>query len=153
MKMMKPSLSSSAKAFSLIEVTLAIGVVSFAVVSILGTLSVGLTTIKDAKKDVTHAQIISQISSSVYQSPFDQLEAFASNGPFFFDQAGRQLDSSNNALYRATLAVSAGTASTYPGAQSVTNAAKTVSIAITPLLGGATNAGASSRAAFLVPKS
>lgn len=57
---------------------MAIGIVSFALLSIMGTFSVGLNTIKDAKKDMTHAQIIAQITSDTLQTPFDRI---ASDGP------------------------------------------------------------------------
>ncbi len=67
-------------AFSLVEVTLAIGIVSFAILSVLGTMSVGLSTVRDAKKDTTSAQIASQIGSGMSQTPFTNLATYATKG-------------------------------------------------------------------------
>jgi len=141
-------------AFSLVEVTLALGIVSFAVLPILGTLSFGLTAIHDAKKDMTHTQVIAQVESTLLQTPFDTMDSFASSGPFFFDQVGRQLDSVTRALYSATVAVTPGSGDTYPGAPSgLSTSAKAVKITVSTVRPGTTHALSSSCASFIIPKS
>ena len=139
-------------AFTLVEVALALGIVSFAMVSIFGTLSVGLNTIHDAGVDMTSAQIIAQVSSTLQQTPFDQLETYAQNS-LYFDLAGRQLTTVTNALYRVDLAVSLSGASTYPGAPNgLGTSAKSVQISVCPLM-AAPQGKVSSKAVLLVPKS
>jgi uncharacterized protein (TIGR02598 family) len=141
-------------AFSLIEVVMAIGVVSFAMLSTLGTFGVGLNMIQDAKSEMTHAQIISQVSSTVLQTPFNNLESYASDGPFYFDETGRQQTLNTGALYTAALVVTPGSSSTFPGASTdLAFSAKRVLITVSTVRPGTTNAISSSRAVLIVPKS
>lgn len=144
-------------AFSLVEVTLAIGIVSFVVVSILGTFSVGLATIHDAKNDMTHAQIVAQVSSTVLQTPFDQVDAYAGTSPFYFDQTGKQLPSVTGALYSVKLVAVAGGATTYPGASAtLSSSAKTVQITVSTVRPGTSTAMTNApvtRSSLIVPKS
>lgn len=142
-------------AFSLVEVTMAIGIVSFALLSILGTFSVGLTTIKDAKKDLTHAQIIAQLTSDTLQTPFEKITPTGDFvGPFFFDQSGRRVTASTGALYQAKLTVTPGGVGTYPGALAgLDRSAKNVKIVVTSLAAEENNKIYTSDAVVLVPKS
>ncbi|MDR0532341.1 MAG: Verru_Chthon cassette protein B [Verrucomicrobiales bacterium] len=139
---------TSKRAFSLVEVTLAIGIVSFAILGTLGTFSVGLTTIHDAKNDVAYAQIVSQVSSMVLQTPFDQIQSTNAGDTLYFDQAGKQLDNSSGAVYRAALEVTPGGESAYPGAQpELSSSAKSVQITVSTV-----NSGPLFSTILLVPK-
>lgn len=131
---------------------MAIGIVSFAILSVLGTMSVGLSTVRDAKKETTSAQIASQIGSGMSQTPFANLAKFATNGPYFFDDSGRQLDSVQTAAFSAKVE-SVSTA--YPGAPSdvLTTSASKWRITVSSLRPGTTNAISSSQFSLLVPKS
>lgn len=62
---MKIKSSRIANAFSLVEVVLALGVVSFAVVAILGILPVGLNTSHSAQDETRAAQIAEDILASL----------------------------------------------------------------------------------------
>lgn len=153
--------TSSRAGFSLVEVTLVIGIVSFAVLSIVGTLSVGLTTIHDAKKDVTHAQIMAQVESTLLQTPFANMATYASasGAALYFDQTGMQLANSSGAVYSVTLAT---VPTAYPGVPSTLNAivspatdpsAYSVQITVSTIRPGTTTVLSSSSAVFIVPKS
>jgi uncharacterized protein (TIGR02598 family) len=73
--------------FSLVEVTLSIGIISFAFVAIYGLLPVSLETARKAMER-THAAIISQqLITQVQQTPFHDLGAIVGQ-PHFFDGAG-----------------------------------------------------------------
>ncbi len=118
---------------------MAIGIVSFAILSVLGTMSVGLSTVRDAKKETTSAQIAAQIGSGMSQTPFANLAAFATGGPYFFDDSGRKLDSLQSASFSARVeAVSTA----YPGAPSdvLTTSASKWRITVSSLRPGTTNA-------------
>lgn len=131
---------------------MAIGIVSFAILSVLGTMSVGLNTVRDAKKETTSAQIAAQIGSGMSQTPFANLATFATRGPYFFDDSGRKLDSLQSASFSAKVeAVN----TTYPGAPSdiLTNSASKWRITVSSLRPGTTNAISSSKFSLLVPKS
>lgn len=55
----------NARAFSLVEVTLALGIVSFALVSVLGLLPVGLRSIKNANEQAGAANVLNAIAASL----------------------------------------------------------------------------------------
>ena len=59
---MKPSFL---RAFSLVEVTLALGIVAFALVSIMGLLPVGLRTVKNSHEQSAAATTLEQIASAI----------------------------------------------------------------------------------------
>jgi len=73
--------------FSLVEVTLSIGIISVAFVAIYGLLPVSLETARKAMER-THAAVISQqLITQVQQTPFDELNGVVGQ-PHFFDGAG-----------------------------------------------------------------
>ena len=53
------------RAFSLVEVTLAIGIVSFALVAVLGLLPVGLRSVKNANEQAGAANVLNAIADSL----------------------------------------------------------------------------------------
>lgn len=74
---------SRRKAFSLVEVTLALGLVSFAFVAILGLLPTGLTSLRESMNQTVEAQILRSISSQCVVSDFNHL---STNGLYFNDE-------------------------------------------------------------------
>lgn len=138
-------------AFSLVEVALALGVTSFALMSMLGVMSVGLTTVKDASDQTMHAQILAQMSAAVSQIPFDDIEGFSEQSPFFFDQTGRKV-APTAAMYRVRLQAEVG--ASYPDSPAdLANAARTVRIEISTVPGGSGEPTATASASVLVPRS
>lgn len=55
----------NAWAFSLVEVTLALGIVSFAMISVLGLLPVGLKTVRNANEQAAAANVLNAIAGSL----------------------------------------------------------------------------------------
>lgn len=144
--------SRGRRAFSLVEVALALGVVSFAVLSMLGVVTVGLTTVKDATEQTMHAQIVKHVGSTVLQTPFDQIKSFAEESPFYFDQAGREVSNAAASIYQVELKFKEG--GSYPGAPSnLSNSMSTVQIKVETRPGGAATALGKSSTSLLVPKS
>ena len=143
------------RAFTLVEITLAMGIISVVIVSMLGTMSVGLSTIKDAADDTMHAQLLARLSATARQTPFPQIEALAAAGPFDFDSSGQPTTLSGNARYRATLQAAAGAQDSYPGAPAGSNpAVKTEKITVATMPPGAReNPAASSHTSILIPHS
>ena len=95
-RMKSPTTDSSAsgsdrllEAFTLIEVTLAIGVVSFAILGMVGLNSVGLTTLRAAKDSAMEARVVQSLGSEARLSDFSRLATLA--GTRYFDQEGRQV--------------------------------------------------------------
>jgi uncharacterized protein (TIGR02598 family) len=85
------------KAFSLIEVTLALGIVSFAFVALLGILPAGLNHFTHSVDASTESQIAQTILTQARQAKFSELQTFASADQFNFDEQGNLLTSADKA--------------------------------------------------------
>ena len=90
------------KAFSLVEVVIAIGIVSFAVVAILGLIPTGLNTLKDSTGETVRAQIVRSIAASALTANFSQL---TTNN--YFDSDGQAADSNTYPRYAVNSTLSA----------------------------------------------
>jgi uncharacterized protein (TIGR02598 family) len=91
--------------FSLVEVTIALGIVAFAFVPLMGLLPVGLTSFRSAIDQTVLSQIVQQIGNESQQSDFD---AVTTPQNFrFFDEQARELDAtrSSEAIFRSRLVV------------------------------------------------
>jgi len=74
----------SRQAMSLIEVVIAIGIVSFAIIPLLGLLGIGLTSSSTANEDLAEAAIISYMQSDLRsRSPATNAWTTNSNSAFF----------------------------------------------------------------------
>ena len=100
-------------AFSLVEVTLALGIMSFALVGLMGLLPLGLSTSRKSVVTATGAQIAQRLIDEAEQTDFNQLIATAQTIRYFDDQ-GNELASNTGAMYNTNLVVVATT--TLPGA-------------------------------------
>ena len=74
--------------FSLAEVVLSLGVVSFAMVSILGLLPVGLNMFQKARSNTVEAQIVQAMSNDILLTDFMHLAAMADQA-YYFDDSGK----------------------------------------------------------------
>jgi len=86
--------------FSLVEITIALGLVSFVAVSIIGLLPTGLTVMRNAMDQTVEAQIVRSISGQSQVANFTNL---TSGGPSYFDHEGQLLSSGEGARYTVTL--------------------------------------------------
>ena len=83
-------------AFSLIEVTLALGIVSFAFVALLGILPAGLNHFTHSVDASTESQIAQTILTQARQAQFSTLQQdFATTDQFNFDEQGNLLTSAD----------------------------------------------------------
>lgn len=112
-----------AAGFSLVEVALSLGIISFAFVGIVGLLPIGLNVSWQASDATVRAQIVQEVISEVQQTDFSVLtdataksstDFFlsppAANAPFYFDDQGNRITSagaisSGNFIYEAGYAV------------------------------------------------
>lgn len=124
-------------AFSLVEVTFALGIMSFALVGLMGLLPVGVSTFHSATDSSTGTQIAQRLLNEAQQTDFDQLVA---PGPTpltfrYFDDQGNEVTPANKsqAIYYTNLVVLPST--TLPGAASNQNLA-TLSLQIANNPGG-----------------
>jgi len=80
---MKNKDSRRSRGFSLIEVTIAIGIVAFAFVALLGMLPVGLRTFTDSIDATVEAQIAQRLFGEAQQIKFSDLSTLADSGRYY----------------------------------------------------------------------
>ncbi|MEZ0254532.1 MAG: Verru_Chthon cassette protein B [Chthoniobacter sp.] len=98
--------------FSLVEVVIAIGVIAFAFIPMMGMLPTGLNLSRQAIDATVEAQIAQQLTAEVQQTDFSRLEDLASSSvvnPYYFDDQGSKVADPANAIYQAIFAISTST--------------------------------------------
>lgn len=100
-----PSFPRSRKAFSLVEVAIAMGLITFCMVAMLGLLPVGLSTFRAAMEATIESQIVNQIASDAALMPFSKLSDFAGGSPYYFNEEGSPVQKENEATYWANLSL------------------------------------------------
>lgn len=103
--------------FSLVEVTLAIGIVSFSLLAVLGLMPVGLSTLRQATEQTVESQIVQKLGGEASLTSFSKIGANFSGRTFYYDDQGRYLTNSpatvpTSARYWAFVSLSN---SIYPG--------------------------------------
>jgi uncharacterized protein (TIGR02598 family) len=86
-----------------VEVVLAMGIISFSLLTILGLLPVGLNVLKEAGDVSTRARIVQKLHGEILLMPFGKLEDQFGDRTLYFDEAGERVaetDISSAALYK-----------------------------------------------------
>jgi uncharacterized protein (TIGR02598 family) len=87
-------------AFSLVEIVLALGIISFAFVALLGLMPIGLRSFEGAIDATVQSQIAQAVTTQARQSKFSELEKLNKNpdadeanpaADYYFDAEGREL--------------------------------------------------------------
>ncbi len=97
-------------AFSLVEVTLALGIVAFSLVTLLGVIPMGLVTFHKAVETSVGSQIVQQVVTDVEQTDFSSLTSSTGVnqlGLRYFDDQGNELPSSTSpgAIYQVNVVI------------------------------------------------
>ena len=126
--------------FSLIEVTMAVGLVSFAVITVIGLMPVGLVALHRAMDSTEEGQIVREISSQALLTPYSQLTNNFSGTTFYYDEDGVFLTNSTAPRPGATRYWATTTVSTpvYPGSGGVTGITNSLYTVHIELMSGAT---------------
>ena len=123
-------LRKQVSAFSLVETTLAIGVVAFALVAMLGLLPVGLTSFREAMDASTSSRILQRVSADLRQGSSVQ----AQQPILYFDEQGDETTAAasdgKRALYHVNTLVQPATS--LPGGASSSLTTVTVEIVKNP---------------------
>lgn len=90
---------SGRDAFTLVEVLISLGIVSFAFMALCGVLPVGLHSYRDAIDATCRANIVRVISAELEQAPYDQIDGRKGQERFFSDQ-GLEVATQNEAHFR-----------------------------------------------------
>lgn len=91
---------STCRAFSLVEVTLALGLVGFGMVSMMGLLPSGLTTFREAMDRTLSAQIVQAVLNEYQLTDYSSLPT----GPVtsYYDADGQTVDANGNPVTAKT---------------------------------------------------
>jgi uncharacterized protein (TIGR02598 family) len=131
--------------FSLVEVTIAMGLVSFAVLAILGVFPVGLSSLRQSMNQTVEAQILRSISG---QSVVANFTTLATNG-IYFDNDG-QLCDAGKAFYTVNVTTAAPKFPGSTNAAALTNNLTTLRVEILHKPGGVASAGTTNSYTLLV---
>lgn len=97
--------ASSAKpaAFTLVEVTISLGIVAFAMVSLVGMLPAGLSNFRMAMATTIEAQIVQSLADDILVTNFSNLSKYTGQ-PYTYDSRGVATEPSDpGAIYTATV--------------------------------------------------
>ncbi len=99
-------------AFSLVEITMALGIVAFGLISVVGLMPIGLTTLRQTVETSVSTQITQVVINEVQQADYKSLPA---TQLYYFDDQGNLLKSGSDPLkiYDVRLQITKGT--TIPG--------------------------------------
>lgn len=112
--------------FSLVEVTLALGLVSFALVSTLGLLPTGLSTLRSSMNQTVEAQILQSIANRSIIASYGNVDT----NTLYYDDEGLPVDRADKAYYIANISPQAVSFPGSSNAVSLTNSLKTVRVAV-----------------------
>lgn len=110
-------LQNKLSAFSLIEVTIALGIVAFALIPLVGLLPIGLNAAHDAVEKTTLSHIVRQIGSDLDKLSFAEVATFTAN-PLRFTWEGKPTTVLNEAVYEVAMEPAQPS---YPGASNLSN--------------------------------
>lgn len=87
------------QAFTLIEVTMALGIISSSILVLVGLLTTGLDSLRISSEQTTRTQILQSISEGLSVTRFANINA----ATLYFDDEGQPLQNSTGACYKADL--------------------------------------------------
>jgi uncharacterized protein (TIGR02598 family) len=96
------------RAFSLVEVVLALGIVSFAFIGIIGMLPVGMSTFRQATDATVQSQITQQMVSQVAETNFANLNKLTTS-TYLFDDQGILVSDDSKCIYKVAIDVTTDT--------------------------------------------
>lgn len=105
------------RAFQLVEVVLSLALTSFALVSILGLLPMGIKLVEDARRDTLSVEIARSLQLQIQGLARSELQALDSSR-FYFDQEGMPTSTvggESPPIYVATMSLSPPAESVLPG--------------------------------------
>lgn len=115
-------------AFTLIEVTIALGIAAFSIVAVFGALTSGFDTLRDSIDEVVEENLIREISSQASRTSFSELANLVPAGGRYFSEQGLHVDDIGQARFKLELDIRDAL---LPGESSVRGGAKVVLVKIT----------------------
>jgi len=98
--------SSRVRGFSLVENTLALGILAFALISLMGLIPLGLDNFQSAKSQSVEIEIMKVVSAIAQQTPYDQMTAAMSGKTLYFGENGLEVDADDpERIYAAVMQI------------------------------------------------
>lgn len=130
-------------AFSLVEIVIALGIISFGCIAIFGLLSVTADVSRRSSDETAIATMSRQIISSIKQQKFPVVQSnfMGKTTNLFFDQSGTLLPSAEGGLYQCAVSgqEDVSTTSSFSNGQTQVNLVKLRLVFTWPLGGSAFN--------------
>ncbi len=104
-----PPASSKRSGFSLVELVLAIGIVSFAFVTLFSMVPIGMSVFRQAMDTTVGSQIVHRVINEAQQTDYPTLIAAPTTERYFDDQ-GNEVQSIADSIYTVDVTVTAPTA-------------------------------------------
>lgn len=104
----RPRTKGPCRGFTITEVALALGIVAFAFIPMLGLLPAGLNASREAIDTTLEAQIVQQMKGVALQSDYSNLSSLAASGKYYFDYQGNP-STEAKAVYRAGFEINSNT--------------------------------------------
>lgn len=96
-------------AFSLVEVTLALGIASFALIAIFGLLPTGLQSFRQSLDQTVCSRISQHLISQAQLTDYAQLAQLTQQGPYYFNEEGTPVTQPSLGKYRGSLVIDTNT--------------------------------------------
>jgi uncharacterized protein (TIGR02598 family) len=96
---------SPSHGFSLIEVTIALGVFAFAMIPIIGLVSSGMKSLRGSMDDGVRGEIVRKVVAEAGRVPYTNLSSFNGSNSFFDDEGVQQASSNAQTIFVASSSV------------------------------------------------
>lgn len=105
MKILPSELQKNRRAFSLVEVALALGIMAFAIAGIVGLIPFGLTSFRQAMNNTAESAIVQGLTNEILLTDFSNLKTMANSQgkAYYFDADGDPVQTAAAALYTAQI--------------------------------------------------
>ena len=100
---------TSAEAFSLVEIALSLGIVSFAFVGIFSLLPAGMTSFRQAIDTTMMSQIVQRVANEEQQTDFATLTGGQTQRNRYFDDQGNEVPEAGASVYSVEITVAGQT--------------------------------------------
>lgn len=97
------------RAFSLVEVAMALGIMSVVVTSLLALMPVGLNIFRDSLETSVQADIMRHLSTEFRETPFNEIAAVEPANMRLFSDAGAEVEQESDAFLGVSYAVTNAT--------------------------------------------
>lgn len=93
-------------AFSLVEVVMALGIITFSLTALLGLMPVGLSILRTSIETSVRANVTRQIISDLQQTPFREIDLGESPKTRYFTEEGVEANNPSEGLFEVRYTVS-----------------------------------------------